>query len=100
MLDIIRDRAVSGESPYWNPKTETLGREQLEALQLAKLRYQCEWAAARSPWYQRRFASEGFSPGHLNSLDDLRRLPLLTRDEWMTSQEAQPPYGELPAIGP
>ncbi len=91
---------MAGESPYWNPKTETLGREQLQALQLAKLRYQCEWAAARSPWYQRQFAEAGFEPSQLRSFDDLRRLPLLTRDQWMGSQEARPPYGELPAIGP
>ncbi len=83
------------DSPYWNPKTETLGREQLEALQLAKLRYQCEWAAQRSPWYRERLAGV-----ELRSLDDLRRLPFLTRDEWMASQDAKPPYGEVPAIGP
>ena len=53
---------VVGESPYWNPKTETLERERLAALQLAKLRRQCEWAVARSPWYRRRFAEEGFDP--------------------------------------
>ena len=56
---------MATESPYWNPKTETLEREQLEALQLAKLRRQCEWAAARSPWYQRRFAEAGFDPAQL-----------------------------------
>ena len=61
MLGIIdpEDR-LAGDTPYWNPKTETLGRERLEALQLAKLRRQCEWAAARSPWYQRKFAEAGF----------------------------------------
>ncbi len=91
---------MAGESPYWNPKTETLGRQQLRALQLAKLRYQCEWAAARSPWYRRQFEAAGFAPSELRSLDDLRRLPLLTRDQWMASQEAAPPFGELPAIGP
>ena len=53
---------MAGDTPYWNPKTETLERERLEALQLAKLRRQCEWAAARSPWYQRRFAEAGFEP--------------------------------------
>jgi phenylacetate-CoA ligase len=90
---------VAGESPYWNPKTETLGRERLDALQLAKLRHQCEWAAARSPWYGRRFVAEGFDPSQLRRLDDLRRLPLLTRDEWMTSQAEVPPYGEIPTIG-
>jgi phenylacetate-CoA ligase len=90
---------VATDSPYWNPKTETLERERLDALRLAKLRVQCEWAAARSMWYGRRFAQAGFDPSSLRALDDLRRAPLLTRDEWMESQVALPPYGELPAIG-
>ena len=88
------------DSPYWNPKTETLERERLDALRLAKLRYQCEWAAARSAWYSRRFQAAGFDPSSLTSLDDLRRAPVLTRDDWMESQAAAPPYGELPAIDP
>ncbi len=90
---------MATDSPYWNPKIETLERERLGALQLAKLRYQCEWAAARSPWYGRRFDETGFDPASLNSLGDLRRIPVLTRDEWMESQAVAPPYGELPAIG-
>src|SRR5262249_34399709 len=94
-----RGRGDVADSPYWNPKTETLDRERLDALQLAKLRYQCEWAAERSPWYRRQFAASGFSPGSLRSLDDLRRIPVLHRDDWMASQEAAPPYGELPVIG-
>ena len=73
---------MATESPYWNPKTETLDRERIGALQLAKLRRQCEWAAARSPWYQRRFAEEGFDPAQLGSIDDLRRIPFLTRPSW------------------
>ena len=90
---------MAGDSPYWNPKTETLERGQLESLQLAKLRIQCEWAGSRSPWYRRLFATEGFAVSQLQSLADLRRLPPLTRDDWMESQFADPPYGELPTIG-
>ncbi|MBV9604253.1 MAG: AMP-binding protein [Solirubrobacterales bacterium] len=93
-----RGVTVATDTPYWNPKTETLDRERIEALQLAKLRRQSEWAAARSPWYRGRFASEGFDPGQLRTLQDVRRIPLLTRDDWMASQEAKPPYGELPVI--
>jgi phenylacetate-coenzyme A ligase PaaK-like adenylate-forming protein len=91
--------ALALDSPYWNPKTETLDRERLGVLQLAKLRRQCEWAAARSPWYRRLFAAEGFDPARLRSVDDLRRLTPLTRDEWMNSQFEHPPYGEIPTIG-
>jgi phenylacetate-CoA ligase len=90
---------VALDSPYWNPKTETLDRERLQALQLAKLRRQCQWAAARSPWYRRLFAAERFEPAQLSSVDDLRRLTPLTRDEWMNSQFEHPPYGEIPTIG-
>jgi phenylacetate-CoA ligase len=53
---------------------------------------------ARSPWYRRRFAEEGFDPEQLRTIDDLRRLPPLTRDEWMASQAEHPPYGEIPTI--
>lgn len=87
------------ETEYWNPKTETLSRQDLEALQLAKLRYACQWAL-RSERYKEKFAESGFSPEQLRSLDDLRRIPFLTRKEWMDSQAEQPPYGRLAVIGP
>ncbi|MHB1808732.1 MAG: phenylacetate--CoA ligase family protein [Solirubrobacteraceae bacterium] len=86
------------QSQYWNPKTETLARDRLEVLQLAKLRRQCEWAVARSPWYRRTFTKAGFAPEQLHSFDDIRRIPLLTREDWMSSQAAAPPFGELPAV--
>ncbi|MGH3319807.1 MAG: phenylacetate--CoA ligase family protein [Streptosporangiaceae bacterium] len=84
------------DSPYWNPKTETLPREDLRSLQLAKLRAVTRWAAERSPHYRRAFGEAGFSPDQLRTWDDLRRIPYLTRDEWMASQAAHPPYGEIP----
>jgi phenylacetate-CoA ligase len=90
---------VADVAPFWNPKTETLPRDQLEALQLAKLRRLTAWAAARSPFYQRSLAQAGFAPEQLRSLDDLRRLPMLTREEWMASQAERPPFGTLPVAG-
>ena len=38
-------------SEYWNPKNETLPREELQALQLLKLRRFCEWAYATTPFH-------------------------------------------------
>jgi phenylacetate-CoA ligase len=93
--------AVGGvDSPYWNAKIETLPREDLARLQLAKLRYLTEWAAARSPHYRRAFAAAGFAPEQLRVPDDLRRIPFLTRQDWMDGQAAAPPFGELPVAGP
>src|SRR5258708_39344541 len=83
-------------SEYWNPKNETMPREQLAALQLAKLRRICDWAYAKSPFHRRRWEAARFSPEQLTSLDDLRRIPFMTREEWMESIGTQPLFGDLP----
>ncbi|MTE24223.1 phenylacetate--CoA ligase family protein [Microbacterium sp. ZXX196] len=85
--------------PFWNPKIETLPREDLQALQLEKLRRTAEWADARSPFYRRTFAAAGFRPEQLKSWDDIQRIPFLEREAWMASQDAHPPFGELPVTG-
>jgi len=85
---------------YWNPKNETMPRERLRALQLGKLRDLCAWADARSPFHRERFAKAGFRAEQLRTWDDLRRIPFMTREEWMASQAANPPYGTLPAASP
>jgi len=87
------------DQPFWNPKTETMPREQLRALQLAKLKRHCEWAAARSPFHRRKFEQAGFSPDQLRSLDDLRRIPVMTRAEWMDCQAENPLFGDLITTG-
>jgi phenylacetate-CoA ligase len=91
---------TSPAGAYWNPKIEPGPRERLEALQLAKLRPQARWASARSPWHKARFDNAGFDPDALDGLGDLERIPLLTREEWMESQEQHPPFGKVPVIGP
>ncbi|WIG60976.1 MAG: Coenzyme A ligase [Ktedonobacterales bacterium] len=83
-------------SAYWNPKAETLPREQLHALQLTKLQRMCDWAYTNSAFHRRRFDAAGFNPEQLQTLDDLRRMPMMTREEWMESLVAQPLFGDLP----
>lgn len=85
---------------YWNPRNETMPRAALTALQVAKMKRQLEWAAARSPFHKRRFAAAKFRPEQFRSLDDLRRIPPMTREEWMEAQGKNPPYGDLPAAPP
>lgn len=81
------------ETPYWNPRHETMPREELEALQLRKLVNLLTWASERVPWHAKRLADAGVSPGDIASLDDLRRLPFMTREEWMDGQVEHPPFG-------
>jgi len=92
--------SVIATDEYWNPKNETLPRETLRALQFGKLRDLCAWAQARSPFHRERFAAAKFDVSQLKTWDDLRRIPMMTREEWMASQAKSPPYGELPAWDP
>src|SRR5437660_1024145 len=80
---------------YWNPRHETMPRPQIEALQLARLRRLVSWALA-SPGLQGELLREaGVTPAGLESLEDVRRIPFLTRERWMEAQVAAPPYGDL-----
>src|SRR4051812_16327321 len=96
---IMPSNEVKGQNPkyseYWNPKHETMPREQIEALQLVKLRRLCDWAYANSPFHTRQFDAANFKPEQLNTLDDLRRIPFMTREEWMESLQEKPMFGDL-----
>src|SRR5437016_10464659 len=85
----------STDRPYWNPKNETMPRADRERLQVIKLRRQAEWAVARSPFWRDRFRRARIDPASIRSLADLRRLPLLARDEWMDAQARKPLFGDL-----
>ena len=62
----------------FQPAEETRGREALAAVQLERLRKTVARIAAHNPAYHRQLG--GIAPGDLASLDDLRRLPFLTKD--------------------
>ncbi|MEO6457572.1 MAG: AMP-binding protein [Chloroflexia bacterium] len=82
-------------SPYWNPKNETMPREQIEQLQLYKLKKHAEWAYNTSTFHKRQFDKAGFNPEQLKSLDDIWRMPFMTREEWMASLEEKPIFGDM-----
>jgi phenylacetate-CoA ligase len=83
------------DSPYWNPRHETMPREEIEALQVRKLRNLVEWTDAQVPWQSKRLRDAGVTGDSINSLDDIRRIPLMTREEWMQGQLEDPPFGPI-----
>jgi phenylacetate-CoA ligase len=88
------------ESPYWNPKTETLSREDLRRLQGIRLQGLVERAWHASPFHRRLLDGAGVKPKDIRGFDDLHRLPFTTRDAWMDCQAEKPPYGDLLAAPP
>jgi phenylacetate-CoA ligase len=82
-------------STYWNPRHETMPRAELEALQLSKLRRVVRWALDAPGRQGDVLRAADVTPERLTSLQDVRHIPFLTRDEWMDAQIAAPPYGDI-----
>ena len=67
------------ENRIWD-SAETLPRDQLQALQLERLR-DCVSRVGNVPFYQKLFAEKNLTPACLKSLEDVRRLPLTTKED-------------------
>ena len=87
-------------SPYWNPRHETMSRDELEAFQVHKLKRLVEWADTKVPWHAERFQKAGITSDSIKSLEDLRRIPFMTREELMEGQVEEPPFGPFFAAPP
>jgi len=73
----------------WDPLHECMDREELELLQLTRLRSTLERVYRDVPCYRRKFDAAGVRPGNVKSLDDLAQLPFTTKDDLRESY----PYG-------
>jgi len=83
-------------SPYWNPILETLDRERLEALQLAKFQRLLAWAYERSRFHRALYQAAGLEPGDVKSLADVARVPRVEKSMMRAIQGKDPfPYGDL-----
>jgi phenylacetate-CoA ligase len=62
-------------------RNERRTREELDAMQLTKLRKMIEHCWQHVPFYTRRFDRIGFKPAHLRTVADLANIPPLTRED-------------------
>ena len=86
---------MRADSPYWNPKTETLPRADLARLQAKKLRATLGRAYEKSAFHRRMLDAARVKPEKVRRIEDLKRLPFTTREAWMQCQEATPLFGDM-----
>jgi len=60
---------------------ETMPREDLEAIQLRRLKTTIERVYANVPFYRKKYDEIGVTPNDIQSLDDLKRLPFTTKQD-------------------
>jgi len=65
---------------YYHAEQETMPRAALEALQLQRLHATIR-RCMTNPFYQKKFAQLGITPDDIRTLDDIRRLPMTTKED-------------------
>ena len=65
---------------YWEKEIETMPRDRFREMQLERLKSSIRKAAA-SPFYERLFKEIDFDVNAVNTLDDIEKIPLTTKDD-------------------
>jgi phenylacetate-CoA ligase len=68
---------------------------QLDELQNRLLRDQIAWVYENSGFQRERIDSAGVKPEDIQTVDDLQRIPLMDKDDYLTEQLAHPSYGRF-----
>ncbi len=78
---------------YFEESVETLPRKALETLQIEKLCSMLEQIYGRNRFYTDKFNAAGIHPDSIQTLDDLKRLPLTSKSELVQAQSDALPFG-------
>ena len=78
---------------YFEESVETMPRKALEALQIEKLCSMLEQIYGRNRFYTDKLDAAGIHPDSIQTLDDLKRLPLTSKSELVQAQSDALPFG-------
>jgi phenylacetate-CoA ligase len=78
---------------YYDPEIETMSRDELEALQLKRLKSQIKRCFEDSAFYREKYEKVGLEPEDIRSLEDIHKIPPVTKDELRDEQFNHPPFG-------
>ena len=66
---------------YYQPEIETASQEQIREWQSERLVKQVQNVWDNVPMYRRRMEEAGLTPADIQSVDDLKKLPFITKDD-------------------
>jgi phenylacetate-CoA ligase len=66
---------------YFQPDIETLPLEKLKEMQLTRFRREVERAMDHNDFYRELYTKAGVEPAEIRSIEDVRRVPCLDRDQ-------------------
>lgn len=66
---------------FWQKELETMPREKIREIQLEKLKWTVKRCYDNVPYYKQIMDEKKVRPEDIRSLDDIRRLPMTTKDD-------------------
>ncbi len=93
------DRSRPVSDTFWCG-VETLPLERIKEIQLERLRFLLSFAYIRSPFYRELWKSKKVHPSDIKRLEDLSKLPIVTKYDFERDQAAHPPFGTAPTSPP
>lgn len=66
---------------FYQKEIETMGRRDIEALQLAKLKRMVDYCYDNVPFYHKRLSEAGVTGDKIKTLSDIQYIPLTTKDD-------------------
>lgn len=82
---------MANEKRYWNKEIECMPREEMIKLQNERLVAQVKHVYDNVPYYRELMKKRGLTPDDIRSIDDLHKLPFLTKADLRDAY----PYGLL-----
>jgi len=81
------------DSRYWFKELETMPQKERDELILKKLKAQLKYCWENSEFYRKKWVKANFHPDDLWNLNDLKKIPIVTKEEFRRDQMENPPYG-------
>jgi phenylacetate-CoA ligase len=94
-----RDPDGPASADYWSPSLDCASRDELVAIQNAKLAALTPFLYENSAFYRRRFDRLGLTPTDIRTVDDLPKWPVVDKAEMMEDVRAAPPFGTYTTHG-
>jgi phenylacetate-CoA ligase len=88
-----RDPDRPGSADHWAPSLDCASRDELRAIQDAKLAALTPFLYENSTFYRRRFDRLGLIPTDIRTVDDLPKWPVVDKAEMMEDVKTAPPFG-------
>lgn len=82
------------------PTLESMSATEISELQGRKLRAQVERAADTNPFYSQRWKDAGLDPRKVLTREDIRRLPVITKEDIIEDERENPPFGTFLGVRP